>query len=88
MDQEPKARYPKQQVGAEGQEAGYIGDVEVYDPPEQAGGFSNAEVEEPASSGKTTRTNKTAADSAPDEKPIVGQTGTVSSNDTKSSAKK
>lgn len=65
---EPKARYPRQEVN-KGQKHGYIGEVEVYDPPEAEGGFSNAQAP------KTTR--QTAKDTAPEEKPVAGLTGTI-----------
>jgi hypothetical protein len=70
---EPQIRYPKQEV-ADGQEHGYIGDVEVYDPPQQEAGFSNAE---PPAQPKTTRTSQTAADAAPAEQPVVGDAGAL-----------
>lgn len=63
---EPTARYPRQEV-AEGQKAGYIGNVEVYDLS-YTGGASNAKPE---------KTTKTAKDSTPDETPIVGSTGVI-----------
>lgn len=71
---EPKGRYPRQEV-AEGQEHGYIGEIEVYDPPENAAGYSNAEA--PAQPKGTSKSNKTAADSAPAEVPIVGAAGLI-----------
>ena len=81
MTDEPKARYPKQEV-SEGQEHGYIGEVEVYEPPTSEGGFSNVETEAPAPKGKTT--TKSAADAAPEETPIAGESGTISSDESKS----
>lgn len=62
---EPKARYPRQEV-ADGQKHGYIGNVEVYDPPENAAGHSNAKA-----------TNQSAKDVQPSEKPIVGDAGVL-----------
>lgn len=72
---EPKARYPRQEV-SEGQKHGYIGEVEVYDPPQAEGGYSNVETAAPAKP-KGTTTNKTAKDATPEEKPIVGAQGLV-----------
>lgn len=77
---EPKARYPRQEV-AEGQKHGYIGEVEVYDPPQQEPGYSNS-AEAPAggkasSGGKSKTTNVSAKDVTPEEKPIAGATGLV-----------
>ena len=85
-NQEPKARYPRQEV-ADGQEHGYIGEVEVYDPPEQTGGFSNAETadEKPAKS-KSQTTKQTAADAAPEEAPIAGEAGTIKAKNAGSSS--
>ena len=73
QDSEPKARYPKQAV-ADGQEHGYIGDVEVYEPI--GGGSSNV--------AGTKRTNKSASDSTPPEEIGVspkGDTGTIKADD-------
>lgn len=72
---EPKGRYPRQEV-SEGQVHGYIGDVDVYDPPEQEPGYSNASTK-PAGKSKTTHTDQSIEDVTPKEKPIVGATGLV-----------
>lgn len=49
-----KARFPRQEVN-EGQEHGYLGDVEVYDPEVHAPGHSNTTAADKASGkrGKT-----------------------------------
>lgn len=77
---EPKARYPRQEVSP-GQKHGYIGEVEVYDPPEQEAGFSNAEAAmaggKAPRGGRSTTTNVSVDDVTPTEKPIVGSTGLV-----------
>lgn len=75
---EPKGRYPKQEVNP-GQKAGYIGDIEVYEPAHNEAGFSNAETEGegPSSKGKTTRTKTSAKDVTPEEPAIVGSTGVI-----------
>lgn len=70
---EPKARYPRQEVN-EGQVHGYLGDVEVYDPVKSESGFSNAK----AGKGKTTHVS--AKDAAPAEEPVAGETGAVVSD--------
>lgn len=77
---EPKGRYPRQEV-SEGQKHGYIGEVEVYDPPEQEAGFSNAEAPKAQKPAKATTTKATAKDSAPAEKPVVGSTGVLGADD-------
>lgn len=74
---EPKGRYPRQEV-SKGQKHGYIGEVEVYDPPEQEAGYSNAE---PPKAARSTTTRASAKDSAPAEKPVVGTTGTIDDSD-------
>lgn len=74
--EEPKGRYPKQEVNP-GQKAGYIGEVDVYEPEHHEAGFSNAETETSSSKAKSTRTKQSAADSAPAEKAIVGASGTI-----------
>lgn len=77
---EPKGRYPKQEVNP-GQKHGYIGEVDVYDPPEQEAGFSNADTAAAGGTssraGKSTTTKTSAADVTPEEKPIVGAQGLV-----------
>lgn len=77
---EPKARYPRQEVSA-GQKHGYIGEVEVYDQPQQEAGYSNSESATAggtsSKAGKSTTTKATAADVTPEEKPIAGATGLV-----------
>lgn len=69
---EPQGRYPKQEVSP-GQKHGYIGDIEVYDPPQAEAGYSNAET----TTTRSTTTRTTKEDVTPAEKPIVGSTGLV-----------
>jgi hypothetical protein len=69
---EPKGRYPRQEV-AEGQVHGYIGEVEVYDPPQAEAGYSNAKAP------KTTKAS--AKDSAPAEAPVAGEKGVIGADE-------
>lgn len=81
---EPKARFPRQEVN-EGQEHGYLGDVEVYDPPQQEGGFSNVSSDAeaaPAAAPKGKVTHVTAEDMAPDQPAQAGESGTIKADDT------
>lgn len=73
---EPKARYPKQEVG-QGQKHGYIGDVEVYEPEHNEAGFSNAETASSSSKTKSTRSKQSADDVTPKEPDILGSSGTI-----------
>lgn len=64
--QEPKASFPRQEV-SEGQVHGYIGNVEMTEPPEP--GDSNVKSVKAPSGDK--------AKSAPEDKAIAGSTGTL-----------
>lgn len=58
---EPKGRYPRQEV-AEGQKHGYIGEVEVYDPPHAEAGYSNADTA-PAGGNRSTGSDSSSTGS-------------------------
>lgn len=95
---EPKGRYPRQEV-AEGQKHGYIGEVEVYDPPHAEAGYSNADTapaggnrstgsrSSSSSRSRSTTTRQTAKDVTPAAKPVAGTTGVVGGPDDDSSKK-